>query len=820
MSTGAPTTRPARLPRLGKASRTLGRLWQVPTFLIGLFIFLTVAASAPLRKDPVVVQFEQDLQRLREGLAPGAEPIDTLLVRAENLLARLSKFTRRSAEVHFLVGSVYFRQAANGPEGAAQEARGRAIQHLEEAFQRGVSPEDQPALLYRLGWTIYHHGTRDQDTKRAIELMTLGVEKGSDLPSAAYGLLVQAHLRREKPDMAGALAASQKQIELTDDRNVPAMSQARLTQAELLLRQGQRLEAIKELERIGGAAPPEVRGPALLLHAQACETEGLWDQAIPLWKELLTKEAKVPGGKAKVLYHLGLAHQNASPPQVEEAARHWEQALALGGEEGRAAGLRLGELHINGSLPDPSRGLTHWTAALASLRSHHDYGGILVPLEKARTWFEDAFKVFIEGQEFRRGEELALVYKKIAEPGRADELLAEALFALAGETKEKLRGQPAKLADKKQEELRGQFHRAAVAYDQASTKLKEPASVLWKAARAYLEAQDNAHAVTALDRFVRVEKEEPRLAEAWLSLAEAHLALGDKDKARLSYYKCIEYPSTPFANRARYQLALEETEKKNYDQARNILEQNVKNITPDTDRTAHEKSLYLLARILILKEDFSQAVQRLHQATLQYPANPLALTARDQLADCHRKLGDQEKTRMNAARTPEQMSHYRKKWLAELNKAHDIHQKMVDDLEAKSRLGELTSPEKALLRRALFGAADARFDMNSFEEALRLYQGIQARHRKKIESLFACQRIFKCVPVMNDSPAQQAMVRAAAQQAVTFAREDLASLPADSEDFRGPGVWPRDEWAARLQEIQERLNALATVTKSPGPAIR
>jgi len=819
MTTATPSSRLAQLPKLGRASRSLGRLWQVPTFLAGLGIFLAVAVSAPLRRDPAVVQFEEDVRILRLDLASSGQQADILVARAENLLSRLPKFTRKSPEVNFLVGSAFFRAASQYTEPAASQARARAVQHLEEAFTRGVAPADEPVLYYRLGWTIYHQSSLDKDIKRAVELLKMGIEKGSETPGLAYGLLIEAHLKMTPPDLEGALAASQKQLELTDDRNVPAMAQARLTNAELLLKQNRRPDAIKEFERIGHAAPPEIRIPAKLAHAAACAAEGWWSKAIPIWKELLDDAAAVPGGRARILYHLGLCHQNADPADSEEAARVWMEALALGGDDARAAGLRLGELRMTGPNPDPTNALEHWTHALATLRSSSEYQGKHIPMDRARAWLENGFKIFLETQDFARAEAIAVLYKKLAEPGRAEQLQAEALHALALDTRERMKAQPTASADKKREEMRGQFHRAAVAYDLASTLRKTPTDILWQASQCYVEAGNNAHAVKALNRFVRMEKDESRLAEAYLTLAEAHTALGEKDKSLLAYYKCIEYPNTPFAHRARYQVALEEIDKKNFVQAREILEQILKNPMPTLDRSVHEQSIYKMAGLLLQLQHFRQAAIYLKEASRQYPDNPLALAARDQLAESYRRLADQDKARMDAAKSPDTRSHYRLKRLELLEDVFGAYQEIVEELETKGRAGDLSAGEQAILRRALFGAADARFDRSEFNEALRLYQGIQTRYRKKIESLLACQRTYKCVGVMIDSPTQIKLVHSAALQAVAYAREDLASLTAEADIFRGPGVWSKDEWTSRLAEINERLLP-AAAAKSPGPIIR
>ncbi len=118
------------------------------------------------------------------------------------------------------------------------------------------------------------------------------------------------------------------------------------------------------------------------------------------------------------------------------------------------------------------------------------------------------------------------------------------------------------------EEVRAQFHRAAVAYEEAAVvRLDEgQPEAYWRSAQCYLAAEDFSRAGAVLNKFVQLTKNEARQAEGYLSMAEAYESLGEKEKARQAYYKCIEFPLTPFAYQARYKLALEEKEKKNYKQ--------------------------------------------------------------------------------------------------------------------------------------------------------------------------------------------------------------------------------------------------------------
>src|SRR5688500_15136575 len=95
---------------VGRRRRALGQLWQVPTFMVGLFAFILVAASAPYRGDWLDGPFLRDLQKLRGEVSEGTVTEDTL-ARADRLVEQLAKHPRKAAEVHFLAGSAYFHHA-------------------------------------------------------------------------------------------------------------------------------------------------------------------------------------------------------------------------------------------------------------------------------------------------------------------------------------------------------------------------------------------------------------------------------------------------------------------------------------------------------------------------------------------------------------------------------------------------------------------------------------------------------------------------------------------------------------------------------------
>jgi tetratricopeptide (TPR) repeat protein len=803
---------------VGRASRSPGQLWQVPTFLAGICAFLAVALTAPSRGDNAFALFQAELAQLRHSLEPDQEKPGTLAPQADNLLTHLREFPRQAAEIHFLAGSAYFRLAEQAPPQAVADIQKKAIDHLDEALALNVAPADLPAAKYRLGYALYQQG---KDPSRAVDLMAQSVEKGADRRAQAYGVLVKACLAVPRPNLEAALAASQKQLELTDSRNQEEMAQARLQRADLFLRKAQRPDALKELDLIPSTTPRPLLLQARLLQARVCEDEGLWNQAIPVWEELLKKYTDaVPGGKAHVLYALGLACRNADPARLGDAMAHWQQAFDLGGDEGQAAGLRLGEMRLYGPKADASLALATFTKVLENVRTPSDYKIKTLNLGRAREILENACLYLLEKKDYGQTRTVAELYKKIAPTGVADECLAQGEEGLARELSDRAK-QMSPPDEAKLKEAHAQFHRAAIAYEQAAAVRTDGAQAnsYWRSAQCYLAAKDFSRAGDVLKKFVDLEKNQDRLAEGWLNLAETFVALGGKEKAREAYYKCIEFPLTPFAARARYQLALEEMDKKNYEQARAILMQNLESKDPVQDRSAHEKSIYKIADLFYLLKDFDKAVFYYKKATEQYPRNSGALAARDQLGECYCKLAKQALEKMNNANNEEKKAYYEKARLHSLDQAASVCDDVADELEHKTRQSSLSQAELNLLRKALFGAAEVKFDMNDFAEALRRYQSIQDKYRKQVEGLIAGQRIWRFVGVMVDTPEQRLKARTATQEALKKIRSDLENMPEGSDAFSGgEGVWTKrrwEEWATWVDGELARLGSPGRVSIAP-----
>ena len=69
-----------------------------------------------------------------------------------------------------------------------------------------------------------------------------------------------------------------------------------------------------------------------------------------------------------------------------------------------------------------------------------------------------------------------------------------------------------------------------------------------------------------------------------------------------------------------------------------------------------------------------------------------------------------------------------------------------------NRQNNISAEESADLHHDLFTAAQMKFDVKNYSEALRRYKLLQDKYRKKVEGLIACQKIWHCVEAMQDFP--------------------------------------------------------------------
>lgn len=721
----------------------LRRLWQVPIFVAGVVAVIAVVLVRPPRSRPARPTTDSDLRAAREALRQ-TPPDDRAAARlAQMVLSRANLPQQSAAEAQYLLGVVCFHQARSADAKAAASLWQKAREHLEQAETLGIADADKEDFAYKLARASFHTGAKPE---RLVQLLSRALPGGVEERADALEMLTDADLKLPTPDVEGAVAANEKLLSLPID-GATRLAPARLRRAELLVRLDRRADARVALSTITPEAPHDIVVRARRLRAELSMRDQVWADARKQWEDTLQDTLNDPSERARTLFNIGLCCARTGAPR--DAMVAWQEAARSDGEIGQAAALLFGQLALRQG--ETNAGCNALENALRGVAEPGNFRNRLVGLEEARQIYEEGCQSLRQSGEFERSRQLALGYAAIAPASRAQELLAAALDALAEQCLQKARLLTDKAESQKQEQAaRDYFGQAGAACDAAADLVKgQPAEVdlRWRAAQYLVRSQDLPRAATALTRFLGLKLSDDRGAEGWYVLGTVYETSGNDAEAIKAFHRCIEVlHGAPFSYRARYQLAELNIKQGRLDDAETILRQNLDLMGLNPDPDAHEKTLLKLAALLYRHGNYRIAAVHLQQALDRYPTNPRSLTARHVLADCYRRLADQEKPTYKAVSRPanEPDSQPRDQYRLWLNLAATNYQKIREDLCAAEVKSPLSAAETAILREVDFAELDCRFSLGQYEAVVRLCEGLTERYRDRAESMVAYRRMLSC----------------------------------------------------------------------------
>jgi tetratricopeptide (TPR) repeat protein len=693
--------------------------WPVPVFVAGLAALASVWFARPLWHITEDQKLDHQLTAARKALHQSPPDLTQALELTETALEAAQRHPDRLAAAHFLAGSAQCRLAEQSPPAEGDAIWQKARFHLEEAAKQNVPSADSARLLYDLGKARFHTGAPPE---QVVACLATTADSVAEDRSEAYRMLADAYLRLPEPNLQAALDANKKQLDLPQiDEKLLAPS--RLLRGKLFLQLRQPGEARKVLARIDQTTPA-IYAEARLLRAQSCQQEKLFEEAARLWEEILNDPDRTRQRPLdRVYYFLGESYQQLNRPQDALAA--WTKAVQENGEGAQAATFRLAESHL--AKRDAAGAEAAFEKALAREKSPGDYHNSLLDATEAQRLIRQACKTYRVFGDYERSLKMADLYRKLAPPEAAQGLIGEA----ADEWAKHLDAEPLRKIKV--------YREAAAAYEKAAGLARTPvdqAKWLWLSADRYGQAQDQHQELAMLQAFLRVEPAPERRGEGWLAVGRIRQALHQDEEARSAFLKCIEYPG-PSAFRARYQLAKMHFEESKYDEAEAELKQNLDLMIPKADLEAHEKSLFLLADMYYARGNFRLAVVRYQEALDQYPNNPTTIKVRWRLADCYRKLAQQEFNRQN----PYQNVNLFRLWI-QMAKAN--YEKLVDDLAGLEARGLLKLDGKKILDQAEFMVAECSFDLEQFADAARLFDMLADRYRYRVDGLTALKQLTRC----------------------------------------------------------------------------
>ncbi len=786
-------------------------LWQVPALFLGVAAVIAVLTVRPNNFANTASAAEHQLREARRALDQSPPDPAAALERADRVLAMADHYPQLAGEAHFLAGSAHLRLADDPAINDAARERQLARQHLDQAAALQVTDADQLKLNYRLAKVGLLLGG---DPARAVALLEKSAD--ADDPAEGYGLLALAYTRLNPPDLTKALEAGKQQLDRalrTSDARLQASARFQLGQLYLQLKKlkdGQQM-----LSKVGTEAPPEQFFAARVLLAESYEEVSNWNSAALNWEQA-RQNPKVAGPeKAKVLYHLGLCSARA---QRKEAPDVFEEAVALGGPEGQAAGLRLGEMKLES---DPAAAVASFAAALQPIHGPDEYRNPLVPIEDVRQNLEKVVLLAQDGSNWELARTAIELYARVAVGGKDDELAGRVFDAQGQSLIEKAKTDVANQATIVEQATEA-FRQASAAYERAAGKAPNAAgqgTALWQTAQLALKA---GQTVRARDVLVKATQTEGALtpektAEAWLLIGTTDQLNQRTADARTALQRCLVAPG-PFALKARLGLAEIDVSESRFDDAERSFQQILKEAReePQPDLGLQEQATYDAARLAYarqgsLKEelrDYTTAEQRLLGALEQYPASLQAPAARRLLGLSYwteARLKDQ------ALRIPglseDEKRNYDQRRIELLLKSAENFEKAEEQLLARQRTGPLSPNESQYLKQVSFWGADCYFWLHRYEESIRRYGTLALRYQGLPEELIALSQLYSSYASnrQNDK----------AMGTLKRLQETVEKLPDGVFDGSLP-THKREYWVKLLAEINKPAIPPAPPRAAPG----
>ncbi|HEY1375879.1 MAG TPA: tetratricopeptide repeat protein [Gemmataceae bacterium] len=782
-------------------------LWQVPAFLAGVAaVIAAVAARAHFADSPGAA--EAHLRDARKALDQ-SPPDPTAAVRlAGRVLAVADRYPQLAGEAHFVAGSAHLRLADEPAADAARE-RQQARQHLEQAERAGVPDADKPKLLYRLAKAGLLLGG---DPAKAAALLEKSAD--ADDPIEGHGLLALAYTRLSPPDLPKALEAAKQQLDRalrTNDAKVQAVARFRLGELHLQVKNVK--DGRQMLSNVGPEAPPEKFYAARVLLAESYEETQEWAAAARNWEQARQDPKLAGAAKARVLYRLGRC---LALEQRPNAAAVFEEAVALGGDEGQAAGLRLAELRLDA---DPAGAVAVLVAALAAVHGPDDYRNPLLPADDARPIVEKAVQIARDKGDWDLTRKAVEVYAKVAKPGKDDEVTGQTLDAQARAAAEKAKADTTDQAPALEEQARDLFRQAAAAYERAAGKSADPpqqGAWLWQSAQLSLKAGQPQRAQEALLRATQQDGAlgPDQLAEAWLLIGNTYHRGQQYKDARAAYQKCLTPPG-PYALRARIGLADIDLAEGKFDDAEAGLQDVLKAVRESSqpDAEVQEQAIYAAARLAFARQggvkeelrEYGTAEQRLLGAIAQYPDSPQAPTARRLLGLSYwteARLKDMALHRGQPGETgylsADERRSYEAKRQEYLRKSAEQYDKAEQTLLERQRRGRLSEAEAVSLKEVAFFGADCYWYLQRYEECIRRYGTLALRYQGRPEELIALSQVWQSYLYMRQTEKAVAVLKRI--------REAIDRIPSTAFDGTLP-THTRDYWEKWLKEASKPATA-------------
>lgn len=745
-----------------------GYPWQVPVFVIG---FLAFAIALWFRLSTPTSASDSLSRNLASIIENSQEqPPKKLETQLRKILEASTQYPDLNARARFHLTSLLLRESPEKPESFSEPAK--LLENLDPTLLTQKELRQFPVLRAKLNILS---GKQIPEALEALDNSLPGAED----PSEVLEWIARGSLKLPEPDLAKALKANEEY------RNIPLLAEekripAQLLGGEILMQLQRHEEARKVLENIQSSSNPELEIRAKFLLAESYEKEKHWLEAVNVWKQTLEAPPDVNADPGKALYHLAYCLSKIDLPR--EAEQFWRECEEKSvSDEKTAASVQLANLYLEQkSLKNLSLQLTTATRNTPTLKEWKNKYFTLIQIQEL---LDKAEKFAIQEQDFDEALKINDASQRVltAYKGLSNRSEIMNAWALNLDMEAKAATDPAKgksllkKAEKAYKDSAALHLKAAAESDNPTGK----ANQLWQSAASYKLAKDPAKSLEALVQFINQSPQDNRLGTAWYLLGDVQKELGKPDAARDSYLQSMKYRG-PYSYRSRYQIALLMMEKNEYDQAADILEQNLQLLRFDPDQEAQERSLFALGSLFFQRRNYRMVVRRYEEALDKFSSNQQAIRAKLQLAESYRQLANQEQQNLilNEKTTTETKTHYQNEHRKWLTRASETYQELEQVCDSPLGITQLTVEERKL---APLLAAECKFNLGNYESALILYSRQYQKNKGSKDALHSLGGMIRCHSALG----QQELVQTR-----------LAELRSQLSDMDEPTRKEWDPWLA------------------------
>jgi tetratricopeptide (TPR) repeat protein len=291
---------------------------------------------------------------------------------------------------------------------------------------------------------------------------------------------------------------------------------------------------------------------------------------------------------------------------------------------------------------------------------------------------------------------------------------------------------------------------ASVAYSKMLILVDDRAygDAMWRGVELYDRAGDVQSVVSCLELFVAERPEDALAPDAVLRLGRAYQASGLFDKAIDAFQRIqFRYPKSLAASKSGVPLAQAYIAKgpEWYGKAETTLLGVVENnplLTPQAED--YRQALFELAQLYYRTGRYEEAVVRLEEMTQRYPKDERLGQLLFLMADSYRKSGSLLDVRLASA----DMSDGASGAIAaaggaaarkdRLTRARTLYDRVIENYRT---VPPATETDRLYLKLSHFYRADCVFDLQKYEEAIRLYDAAAFRYQDDPSSLAAYVQI-------------------------------------------------------------------------------